>query len=97
MLDNDIDRPAEFPDKTFDACSLPRILRLIGWFQLLSNRLARVRGTNASNDNLRITPSRVSGISKKDLIYANFQPISISLTMHDRFHDINLQLKNMPL
>lgn len=30
LLDNDIDRPAEFPDNTFEACSLPRILKLMG-------------------------------------------------------------------
>ena len=65
LLDNDKDRPAEFPERTFAAWSHPRILKLIGWSQLLSNRRARVFGKSDKSDNFRLTPSGVSGMSEK--------------------------------
>jgi hypothetical protein len=58
-----MERPAEFPDKTFDACSCARILRLIGWFQLFKRRRALDRGRSASREIFRATPSFVSWIS----------------------------------
>jgi len=64
LLDNDIDRPAEFPDKTFDECSIPRILKLIGCDQLLSRRLALVLGSKDNKSNFLATPSSVSGMSE---------------------------------
>lgn len=68
LLDRDIDRPAEFPERTFAAWSLPRILKLIGWFQLLRTRRARVRGKSESKESLRAIPSSSSGMSMNILI-----------------------------
>lgn len=65
LLDNDIDRPAEFPDNTFDECSMPRILKLIGCDQLLRSLLALVLGSNDNKSNFLATPSFVSGMSEK--------------------------------
>lgn len=81
LLDSDIERPDEFPSKTSDACSVPRILKLTTFFQLLNNRRARVLGRSESNDNFRATPSDESGISRKNVnkkSYLHFDEISNS-------------------
>lgn len=62
-LVRDIERPVELPERTLEACSWARILRLAGWFQLLRRRRARERGKRARRDSFRLTPSGVSGMS----------------------------------
>lgn len=63
LLDNDIERPAEFPDKTLDACSMLRIRNEIGCCQLFKRRRALVRGSNESNASFLLMPSSVSLMS----------------------------------
>lgn len=56
-------RPPSTPLSTWRACSRALTIRLIGWGQALSRRLARDLGSICRRRNLRALPSGVSGMS----------------------------------
>lgn len=61
-----------FPDKIFNAWSLPRIIKLTGCDQLFNKRRALDRGNTESRHNFFCTPSSESSISRGKWIEINF-------------------------